>query len=77
MVDYKAKYSWASDVLLAECTSLTTVEDVVKHQGDPHLYNFNVFCITHDSHIFVRHGTPGEPVCVDNQFNGRKSFFFM
>jgi len=62
---------------LVECTSLTTVEDVTNHQGDPHLYNFNTFCSTHDSHVSVRHGTPGEPVCVDNQFNGRKPFFFM
>jgi len=76
-VDYKAQYPWASDELLAECTSLTTVEDVVKHQGDPHLYNFNAFCSTHDSHISVRHGTLGEPVCVDNQFNGRKPFIFV
>ena len=75
-VDYKAQYPWSSDELLAECTSLTTVEDMVKHQGDPHLYNFNAFCSTHDSHISVCHGTPGEPLCVDNQFNGRKPFIF-
>jgi len=76
-VEYKAQYPWASDELLAECTSLTIVEDMVDHQGDPHVYNFNAFCSTHDSHVSVRHGTPGEPVCVDNRFNGRKPFFFM
>jgi len=40
------------------------------------LYNFNAFYRTHDPHIFIRHGTPREPVCVDNRSNGGKPFFF-
>ena len=47
------------------------------HLGDPRLYNFNAFCSVHDSHVSVRHGTPGEPVCVDNRSNGGKPFFFL
>jgi len=74
---YKALYSWASEELLNECTKLTTVEDVENHLGDLRLYNFNSFCKTHDSHIFVRHGTFGEPVCVDDRSNGGKPFFFL
>jgi len=75
-VNYKALYSWASDELLNECTTLTTVEDVEDHLGDPRLYKFNTFCRTHDSHISIRHGTPREPVCVDDRSNGGKPFFF-
>jgi len=76
-VKYKAQYSWASDELLAECTTLTTVGDVENHIGDPRLYNFNAFCSVHDSHVSVRHGTPGEHVCVDDSSNGGKPFFFL
>jgi len=76
-VHYKALYPWASDELLDECTSLTTVEDIEKHLGDLRLYNFNAFCKTHDSHISICHGTPGEPVCVDDRSNGGKPFFFL
>jgi len=73
---YKALYSWASEELLNECTKQITVEDVENHLGDLRLYNFNSFCKTHDSHISVRHGTPGEPICVDDKSNGGKPFFF-
>jgi len=59
---YKVDYPWASDELLAECSTLTTVEDVEAHRGDPTLYNFNEFHKTHDSHISVCHARPGEPV---------------
>jgi len=76
-IDYKALYKWASDDLLNECTTLTTLEDVENHRGDPHLYNFNAFCRTHDAHISIRHGTPGEPVCVDDRPRSRAPFFFM
>ena len=75
-VHYKAFYSWASDELLNKCTTLTTVEGVEKHLGDLRLYNFNAFCRTHDSHISICHGTPGEPVCMDDRSNGGKPFFF-
>ena len=75
-VNYKALYSWASDELLNECTTLTTVEDVEDHLGDPRLYNFNTFCRTHNSHVSIRHGTPREPVCVDDRSNEGKPFFF-
>ena len=76
-VHYKALYPWASDELLDECTTLTSVEDVENHLGDLWLYNFNAFCKTHDSHISIRHGTPVEPVCVDDKSNGGKPFFFL
>jgi len=41
------------------------------------LNEFNAFCRTHDAHISVRPGTPGEPVCVDDRPRGRAPFFFM
>ena len=76
-INYKVQYPWDPDELLAECTTLTTVGDVEDHLGDPRLYNFNAFCSVHDSHVSVRHDTPGEPVCVDDRSNGGKPFFFL
>jgi len=76
-INYKVQYLWAPDELLAEFTTLTTVGDVEDHLSDPRLYNFNAFCSVHDSHVSVRHGTPGEPVCVDDRSNSGKPFFFL
>jgi len=76
-INYRAHYPWASDELLAECLTLTTVEDMENHMGDPRAYNFNAFSSRHESHISVRHCTPGEPVCVDDRSNGGKPFFFL
>ena len=75
--NYKEEYRWASDELLAECSTLTSVEDVEAHRGDPTLYNFNAFHKTHDSHIFVCRVKPGEPVCVDERATGGSPFFFV
>jgi len=75
--DYEALYTWAPEELLNECTSLTTYQDLEDHRGDPDLYNFNAFCRTHDAHISVRPGRPGEPVCIDERAKKRKPFFFM
>ena len=55
--NYKADYPWAPDELLNECTSLTTFQDLEAHRGDPF-----ILCRTHDAHISVRPGRPGEPV---------------
>jgi len=74
-VDYKTLYSWASDELLNECTTLTTIKDVEDHRGDPLLYNFNAFYRTHNAHISIRQGTPGEPVCVDDRSRGGSPSF--
>ena len=76
-INYRAHYPWASDELLAECSTLTTVEDVENHLGDPRLYNFNAFSSRHDTHISVCHATPGESVCVDDRPNDGKPFFFL
>jgi len=76
-INYRALYSWAPDELLAECSTLTIVEDVENHLGDPRLYKFNAFHSRHDSHISVCHATPGEPVCLDDRSNGGKPFFFL
>ena len=56
---------------------MTTFKDLEDHRGDPHLYNFNAFYRTHDAHISVRPGRPGEPVCVDDRPRKGKPFFFM
>jgi len=50
---------------------------VENHLGDPRAYNFNAFSSRHDSHISVRHCTPGEPVCVNDRSNCGKPFFFL
>jgi len=76
-IKYRAHYPCASIELLAECSTLTIVEDVENHLGDPHVYNFNAFSSRHDSHISIRHCTPGKPVCVDDRSNGGKPFFFL
>jgi len=76
-INYRAHYPWASDELLAECSTLTTAEDVENHLGDPRVYNFNAFSNRHDSHISVCPCTPGEPVCVDDRSSGGKPFFFL
>ena len=75
--NYKEEYRWASDDLLAECSTLTSVEDVEAHRRDPTLYNFNAFHKTHDSRIFVCCARPGEPVCVDERATGGSPFFFV
>ena len=73
----KSNYPWAPNELLSECTSLTSFQDLEAHRGDPYLYNFNAFCRTHDAHISVRPGRPGEPVCLDDRPRKGKPFFFM
>jgi len=74
---YKEEYRWASDDLLAECSTLTSVKDVEAHRGDPTVYNFNAFHKTHDSHVLVCRVKPGEPVCVDARATGGSPFFFV
>jgi len=32
---YKEEYGWASDGLLAECSTLNSITDVEAHTGDP------------------------------------------
>jgi len=76
-INYRAHYPWASDELLAECSTLTTGEDVENHLGDPRVYKFNAFSSRHDSHIFVCQSTPGEPVCMDDRSSGGRPFFFL
>ena len=77
MSPYKEEYGWASDDLLAECSTLTSVTDVEAHRGDPTVYNFNAFHKTHDSHVLVCCVKPGEPVCVDSRATGGSPFFFL
>ena len=73
-INYKASYSWASDRLLAETSSLTTIADWRAHLDSEPLRKS--FGRVHDAYIFVCPCTAGELVCVDNRSNDGEPFFF-
>jgi len=75
-VNYKSQYPWASDELLAETSTLTSLSDWRAHVGDSSVYKFSAFARRHDAYISVRPCTPGEPVYVDDQSNSGEAFFF-
>jgi len=75
-VNYKSQYPWASDELLAETSTLTTLSDWRAHVGKPGAYKFSAFAKRHDAYIYVRPCTPGEPVCVHEWSNEGEAFFF-
>jgi len=52
-VNYKALYPWASDELLDECSSLTSLKDWRDHVGEPGAYQGSAFAKRHDIYIDV------------------------
>jgi len=75
-VNYKSQYPWASDELLVENSTLTTLAYWRAHVGEPGVYKHDAFAKRHDAYISVRPCTPGEPVCVDDSSNNGEAFFF-
>jgi len=75
-INYKSQYPWASDELLAETSTLTTVADWRIHVGKPGVYKHDAFAKRHDAYISVRPCTPGQPVCVDDRSNNGEALFF-
>ena len=75
-VDYKALYPWASTKLLAETSTLTSSEDVRKHQDEEPDCKGRVFGRESDAYVSVRPCTKGEPVCVSDHTNEGEPFFF-
>jgi len=75
-VNYKPLYSWASDELLAETSTLTSFSDWRDHLNNEPGCKGRDFGRRHDAYISVRPCTAGEPVCVDNHSNGGEPFFF-
>jgi len=73
-INYKASYSWASDRLLAETSSLIAIVDWRAHLDSEPLGKS--FGRVHDAYISVRPCIAGELVCVDNRSNDGEPFFF-
>jgi len=75
-VNYKELYLWASDKLLAETSTLTSISDWRDHLNSEPGCKGSAFGRRHDAYISVRSCTVGEPVCVDDRLNGGEPFFF-
>jgi len=75
-VNYKELYPWASDELLAETSTLTSITDWRKHLDDEPQERGGAFGRRHDAYISVRPCSVGEPICVDDRSNGGEPFFF-
>ena len=74
LVNYRESYSWASDRLLTESSTLTSTEDWKDHTKSEPIGK--AFGRDDDAYISVRPCVPGEPVCVDNRSNNGEPFFF-
>jgi len=74
LVNYRESYSWASDRLLAESSTLTSSEDWKDHTKSEPIGK--AFGKDDDAYISVRPCVPGEPVCVNNRSNNGEPFFF-
>jgi len=75
-INYKALYPWASDELLDECSSLTSMKDLRDHISGPSVYEHRAFARRHDNDIVVLPCTPNEPVCGDERSNNGVPFFY-
>ena len=75
-VNYKPLYPWASDELLAETSSLTSLADWRAHLDNEPDFKGRAFGRECDVYILVRSCVEGEPVCMDNHTNDGEPFFF-
>jgi len=75
-INYKPLYPCASNELLVETSSLTSLVDWRAHLDCEPDFKGRAFGRVHDAYISVRHCIAGEPVCVDNRSNDREPFFF-
>jgi len=76
-IDYKALYSWAFPELLVEISTLTSSEDVRKHQDEELDSKGRVFGRESNAFILVRPCGKDEPVCADDRANEGEPFFFL
>jgi len=67
--NYKALYSWASDELLEESSTLTSMKDWRDHIEGSGVYQYHAFARRHDEYITVLPCIPSEPVCGDERAN--------
>jgi len=75
-VKYKSLYPWASDELLAETSTLTSIADWRAHLDSEPEFMGRVFGRECDAYISVSPCVEGEPVCVDSRANEGEPFFF-
>jgi len=75
-INYRALYPWASDELLEECSTLTSMKDWRDHIEGSGVYQHRVFARRHDEDITVLPCIPGEPVCGNERSNNGVPFFF-
>jgi len=75
-VNYKELFHWASDELLVETSTLTSIFDWRNHLDSEPKCKDSAFGRRHDAYISVRPCTVGEPVCVDDRSNGGEPLFF-
>ena len=66
-INYRVSYTWASDRLLAESSTLLNVEDWRAHLDSEPVGK--AFGREHDAYISVHPCTAGELVCIDNRSN--------
>ena len=75
-INYRALYSWTSDELLEESSTLTSMKDLRDHIEGSGVYQHRAFARRHDEDITVLPCIPGEPVCGDERANNGVPFFF-
>ena len=75
-VNYKSLYPWASDELLAETSTLTSIADWRAHLDSEPKFKGRAFGRESDAYISVRPCTEGKPVCMDSRANEGEPFFF-
>jgi len=75
-VNHKDFYTWASDELLDECSSLVSTKAWRDHVRDPSTYDHRAFTKRHDDDIAVLPSTLGGPVCGDERANNGVPFFY-
>jgi len=75
-INYRALYSWASDELLEECSTLTSMKDWRDHIEGSGVYQHRAFASRHNEDISMLPCVPGEPVCGDERANNGVPFFF-
>ena len=75
-VNYRPLYPWASDDLLAETSSFTSLTDWRAHLDNKPDFKGRAFGRECNAYISVRPCVEGELVCVDNRTNDGEPFFF-
>jgi len=75
-INNKALYSWASDELFEENSTLNSNKEWRDHIEGSGVYQHRAFARRHDEDISVLPYVPGEPVCGDERANNGFPFFF-